>query len=349
MDVLLGSNKMVDKDKITTYYSNARELVKQNNPKAARAYVLAILNYALETYKHASKILTKAKTAVFMERWITVSRELYDKGVTDFVLKCFNLPTNHEQQLPKEEKKPIKRSGNSLPKCEAKSEPSVPSGEIDITGLIDEAEKTQGWCAEVFDANRKAVVQISVSTSTHGASGTGFIISSNGYLLTNDHVVFDEQSGVYYSKVNMSFVGDKKKYKLEVLFSDKNADVALCKFNPEEVQGYTTIKRIADYSKLKQGADCLVIGNAFGMGLAPFTGIVRFTKNDSGNLVYTAPSNPGDSGGPVFDRNGDCIGINKSRTTAINNIAAEAYANATPMDTIDELLKKWTSNNGIKL
>ena len=64
---------MVEKDKIATYYSNARELVKQNNPKAARAYVLAILNYAVETYNKASTILLKAKTQAFLDRWIAVS------------------------------------------------------------------------------------------------------------------------------------------------------------------------------------------------------------------------------------------------------------------------------------
>lgn len=335
---------MSKKDKIATYYSNARELIKQKNPRAARAYVVEILNEALESYHAATTILSKARTAAFMERWIAVSRDLYDKGITDYVLECFGLSVQ-DKGLPAKKVEPAETAGQ-LPI--AKQDKPIETNEgIDIAGLVDEVSKTQGWCAEVFEANKTAVVEISVSSAARGASGTGFIISENGYLLTNDHVVFNEGSGIYYSKVSMSFAGDKKKYKLEVLFSDRNADIALCKFDPNEVQGYSVVKRIADYSKLKQGADCLVIGNAFGMGLAPFTGIVRFTKNDSGNLVYTAPSNPGDSGGPVFDRSGECIGINKSRTTAINNTAAEAYANATPMDKIDELLEKWCASNGI--
>ena len=136
---------------------------------------------------------------------------------------------------------------------------------------------------------------------------------------------------------------------ISVRFSDKKTDVALCRFDTSEVQGFSSVKRIADYAQLKQGADCLVIGNAFGMGLAPFTGIVRFTKNNSGNLVYTAPSNPGDSGGPVFNRIGECIGINKSKTVAVNGTAADGYTNATPMDEIEQLLQKWTGNNGIEL
>lgn len=339
---------MGEKDKIATYYSNARELVKQNNPKAARAYVLAILNYAVETYNKASTILLKAKTQAFLDRWIAVSRELYDKGVTDYVLKCFGLPTKQEQQLPKVQK-PAQSQPKNSPKSGDAANPAIPDGEIDISGLIDDVAKTQGWCAEVFEKTKSAVVEISVTGSESGASGTGFIISPNGYLLTNDHVVYDEESQGYYPKAKMSFAGIKKSYKINILFSDKKADVALCSFNPEEVGEFSVIKRIADYSQVLQGADCLIIGNAFGMGLAPFTGVVRFTKNDSGNLVYTAPSNPGDSGGPVLNRRGECIGINKSKTLSVNHVSADGYANATPMDKIDELLKKWCDSNGIVL
>lgn len=140
---------------------------------------------------------------------------------------------------------------------------------------------------------------------------------------------------------------DNKSYKLEVLFSDEDSDVALCRFYPERNSQLVAVKRIADYSKVKQGADCIVIGNAFGMGIAPFTGVIRFVKDAEGDLVYTAPSNPGDSGGPVFNRKGECIGINKSKTKSFNGKEAEGYANATPMSTIDLLLKKWIKDTDV--
>lgn len=213
----------------------------------------------------------------------------------------------------------------------------------------DTSTETQGWCAEIFDANKSAVVRITALAKPRKINGTGFIISDKGYLLTNAHIVFDKQNDCYYPKISMSFVGEQKSYDLKVLFSDREADVALCRFDPNETASFTCVKRISDYSKLKQGADCVAIGNGFGMGLAPISGTVRFTKSREGNLVYTVPSNPGDSGAPVFNRNGECIGINKSRIVTVNGEEADGFANATPMDTIEKLLREWVDKNNFAI
>ncbi len=323
---------------IATYYTNAKELIKQKNPMAARSYVLQILNAAVQTYNSATSILLKAKTAAFLDRWILVSKDLYDKGITDYVLECFDLLQPLETKTP--EPKPDAVSKQQM-------EPSDDS--IDFQGLIEETSKTQGWCADLFNKYKSAVVQLAIETSDNSTTGTGFIISNKGYLLTNDHVVYDEENKNYYKKIKMSFIGSKKNYPVDVLFSDKKTDIALCKFNCTEVEDFSVVKIITDYNKLLQGADCLVIGNAFGMGLAPFTGVVRFTKNSKGDLVYTAPSNPGDSGGPVLNRQGECIGINKSKMVAVNGVSAEGYANATSAEIINQILNKWISNNNIDL
>lgn len=329
---------MLSKDQIKTIYINARELVRAKNPKAARSYVLLLLNNAKDSYYNKStSILAKAKTAIFMDRWIAVSRELYEKGITDFVLESFGLLSKKE--APRKAKQDREET----------SPPDRESDEIDFAGLIEETRETQGWCADVFERNKSAVVEIFAIGNDQISNGTGFIISPKGYALTNDHVVFDEASGAYYPKISMKLQGEQKKIKAEVLFSDKKADVALCKFNAEEADKRVSVKRIADYSTLLQGADCLVIGNAFGMGLAPFSGVVRFTKDGDGNLVYTAPSNPGDSGAPVFNRKGECVGINKSKTVKINEKVADGIANATPMDAIEKLLTKWCKSNNITL
>lgn len=328
---------MYTKDQIKTIYINARELVRANNPKAARSYVQLLLNNALESYKNDSAILTKTRVAAFMDQWIAVSQDLYDKGITDLVLESFGLASG------KKDSKEARQTGK------ASSSAKEGNGEIDIAGLIEETKESQGWWAEVFKKNKNAVVEISAIGNGQASSGTGFIISEKGYMLTNDHVVFDEANGVYYPRIFMKLPGAEKKIKVEVLCSDKKSDVALCKFDVSGIGKCVSVKRVADYSALLQGADCLLIGNAFGMGLAPLSGIVRFTKDGDGNLVHTAPSNPGDSGAPVFNRKGECIGINKSKMMKVNEKAADGIANATPMDTIETLLNKWCKSKNIEL
>ncbi len=328
---------MSKNDIIATYYINAKELIKENNPKAARSYVLQILNAAVKTYNSATSILQKAKTAAFLDRWILVSKELYEKGITDYVLECFGL-----NAVPKKE---VSNPSPDIPKQESTGSDDA----IDYQGLIENTSKSQGWCAELFEKNKTAVVQLSIQTSVKRITGTGFIISKNGYLLTNDHIVYDPITAGYFNNIKMSFIDNKKAYDLKVLFSDKKTDIALCQFDASEIDAFTTIKFIKDYNKVLQGADCLVIGNSFGMGIAPFTGIIRFTKDDDGDLIYTAPSNPGDSGGPVLNRQGECIGINKLKIVAIDGTTADGYAAATSSEVISKVLYKWTSNNNIEL
>ena len=350
---------MLTKKQIVTLFSNARELARLDRPREARSNLLMILESAAESRRKAPTILKRAKLELFLDHWIAVSRDLYSNGVTDFVRESFGLPKAEEtpraeipsapfpiSSLPAPEPEPIpaptETEGNAPAPYEAEE-----GSDIDISGLIEEVKETQGLCAEVFEKNKSAVAEIYVTGNGKAASGTGFVISEKGYLLTNDHVVFDVENGAYYPKISMKLGG--KRCRLDVLFSDKKTDIALCAFDPDEAAGSTCVKRFADYSLLQQGADCILIGNGFGMGLAPFSGEVRYTRDGDGNLVHTAPSNPGDSGAPVFNRKGECIGINKSKTVRVNEEAADGIANATPMDTVEALLAKWCRHNDIEL
>jgi S1-C subfamily serine protease len=336
---------MVNKEKIADCYANARFFIKQDNPKDARAYVLALLNIGIELYRQQTAILQKAQTQAFLEKWVAVSQDLYDIGITDFVRTCFGLPTRQGTTIPKVE-----------PKSNAGSKPAAPleltGGEINLEGLIDEISQTQGWCAALFEKCKRGVVQIRVSSQLQGASGTGFIISQNGYLLTNDHIVYDKECNSYYPKIFMSFSGEKKTYKISVVDSRtrKKGDVALCRFEPSEVPGFISLPLIKHYDTLMPGADCAVIGNAFNFGLAPFSGTVRYLKDSSGDLVHTSLSHNGDSGGPVLNRSGEVIGIHKSNTESVNEVRVNGgFANATPADRIRELLDEWIKAHGITL
>ncbi len=169
----------------------------------------------------------------------------------------------------------------------------------------------------------------------------------------NAHVVVNAERDALCANLSFSFVNDTTKHKMHVIEFSKEWDIALCRSEEGLGDPITVIPRIKDYSQLEQGADVVVIGNAFSMGLAPFSGIVKFTHDEEGNLVYTAPSNPGDSGGPVFNGQGECVGINKSITAAVNcggsPVMAQGLTNATPMDRIDEMLEKWCKKHDITL
>jgi len=193
------------------------------------------------------------------------------------------------------------------------------------------------WEEEVFEKRKTGVVRISTDT---GTAGTGFIISKSGYLLTNEHVIANS------SGLCMSFIEEYKSYKMHKIDADKKWDIALCKFEPTDISSkFTYIPRIKDYSKMRPGANIMIIGNAKGRGLAPVPGTIRYLHDEySGDLVSTVLSNGGDSGSPVFNRSGECIGIHKS-----SDKEAKGFAYATPMNKIEELLEKWKEAHKVEL
>jgi len=300
---------------IKILYRNSRDCVKAKDAIGAYVFVQELLKFAQDTYAKQSSTLEKANILVFVKEWTQTANTLRDVGITDDVLKCFGLLKT--------------QSSGNIDRGTEKTKSNV-------------SIESQGWAADVFEKNKMAVVSIWAIDK----SGTGFIISKNGYLLTNEHVIVYNNSYQYGGKsIGMSFADNQNKlYAITVMEADKKNDIALCRFDIKAVPNFAAVTRIKDYTRIQQGADVMVIGNALSMGLAPFTGNIRFTHSATcGDLVYTAPSNQGDSGGPVFIRNGECIGINKSRTEG-NNLT-----NATPMDRVNEILNKWEKKHNIAL
>ena len=196
------------------------------------------------------------------------------------------------------------------------------------------------WCADIFEKYSAATLEIKTSTG----AGTGFFITSDGYLLTNHHVVHEGSTRETYIKVsngNKTITGNA-----EIVNADKHHDVALLKLKNCSSK-IPFIPIIKDYSRVRPGIAMVLIGNGLDFGLAPIAGNVKFPcSNVNGNLVYTAPSNPGDSGAPVFNREGECIGINKSSTVGVTigfskRVDTVGLANGTTAENIRKLLSKW--------
>ena len=135
--------------------------------------------------------------------------------------------------------------------------------------------------------------------------GSGFIVSADGLILTNAHVVADADEVL----VKLT---DKREFKAKVLGADKRTDVALIKIN---ATGLPAVK-LGDVSKLKVGEWVVAIGSPFGFENSVTAGIVsakgrQLPQENYVPFIQTdAAINPGNSGGPLFNMKGEVIGIN---------------------------------------
>lgn len=133
--------------------------------------------------------------------------------------------------------------------------------------------------------------------------GSGFIVSADGFVMTNAHVV-DGADEVYVT------LTDNREYKAKIIGADKRTDVALVK-----IEG-SNLPRIAfgDSNKLRVGEWVIAIGSPFGLDNTVTAGIVSAKARDTGDylpLIQTDVAvNPGNSGGPLINMRGEVIGIN---------------------------------------
>ena len=133
--------------------------------------------------------------------------------------------------------------------------------------------------------------------------GSGFILTSDGFVMTNAHVV----EGADEVIVTLT---DNREYKAKIIGADKRTDVAVVKI---EATGLPAVK-IGDVSRLKVGEWVMAIGSPFGLDNTVTAGIVSAKQRDTGDYLPFIQTdvaiNPGNSGGPLINMRGEVIGIN---------------------------------------
>ncbi len=165
--------------------------------------------------------------------------------------------------------------------------------------------------------------------------GSGVIISEDGYIVTNNHVVKNAD------EITVTLPGDDKEYKAKVVGKDALTDLAVIKIDKKNLKAIT----IADSSKIKPGDLVFAIGNPFGIGETVTQGIVSATnRNNVGintyeNFIQTdAAINPGNSGGALVDSRGALIGINSAIITRSGGNNGIGFA--IPANMMKEVVKK---------
>ncbi|TFW33319.1 DegQ family serine endoprotease [Massilia horti] len=138
--------------------------------------------------------------------------------------------------------------------------------------------------------------------------GSGFIISDDGYVLTNAHVV----EGAEEVTVTLT---DRREFKAKVLGVDRRSDVALLKVDARNLPSV----RIGDSSKIRVGEWVIAIGSPFNLENTVTAGIISAKARDTGDYLPLIQSdvavNPGNSGGPLINMRGEVIGINSQIAT----------------------------------
>jgi putative serine protease PepD len=205
------------------------------------------------------------------------------------------------------------------------------SGNATVQGTFA-ALKTTGMTAQqIYEKNSASVVEIQTTfpgtydifgqqTGGGQALGTGFVVSKDGYILTNAHVVSESGQGV--STVTVIFKGSGSQgtqVQGTVVGFDESTDVALIKVDPSQTPGLVPVS-LGDSSKVAVGEQVVAIGNPLGLDFSLSSGVVSATNRDlqspngatiSGGIQTDAAINPGNSGGPLIDANGNVIGINE--------------------------------------
>ena len=175
----------------------------------------------------------------------------------------------------------------------------------------------------LYEKINPAIVSIDADLTDGVSSGTGCIVTSDGYILTGSHVIEG------YTSVTVT-TANGQEYKAQVVSTmGKNKDLALLKINPKRPM--QTIK-FGDSENLKVGQKVLAIGNPFGFNGTLTQGIISRIDYKRGKIQTDAAINPGCSGGPLLNSSGEVIGINQSIYNPDNNISNIGIGFAIPIN-----------------
>jgi putative serine protease PepD len=200
----------------------------------------------------------------------------------------------------------------------------------------------------VYATAERAVVSVQVRQGSRTASGTGFVIDTDGTIVTNSHVVGDADTA------QVRFGDRGNAIEARVLGSDQSTDLAAIRVDPADVDRIRAL-RLGDSDDVKVGDTAVAIGHPFGLDRTATAGIVsgvgREIRAPNGfqidEVIQTdAPINPGNSGGPLLDSRGRVIGVSSQIATA-GNRGNVGIGFAVPSNTVREVVPRLTRGQSV--
>ena len=216
--------------------------------------------------------------------------------------------------------------------------------EKDISTLIENVNNAVVGISKI--ANKGTTIFLQDGASNLGL-GTGFIVSKDGYIVTNQHVSGEKNSTCYVTLEN------GKNYKASVVWSDTDLDLSIIKINVNNLEYLD----LGDSDKIKVAEQVYAIGNPIGFEFQRtvtsgiISGLNRTIKIEEDNktsymedLIQTdATINPGNSGGPLINESGEVIGVNSVKITSADGIGF-----AVPINSVKAILKSFISTGGFE-
>ncbi len=224
------------------------------------------------------------------------------------------------------------------PTSSSAASPSITKSAISPLSTQSSSSVSMPSFADLLSSVENSVVQINISataqfgrrTVQQQGAGSGWVLDSNGTIVTNNHVV----EGATSISVLTS---DGKSYPAQVINTDPTTDLALIKISGAQLKSMP----VGDASKSRRGDWVLAIGNPLGEGITASEGIIsrlgvsvplNSTQTYNDLIETTAAINPGNSGGPLVNMSGEVIGITTLGATGVQGMGyAISMVNALPV------------------
>lgn len=223
---------------------------------------------------------------------------------------------------------------NQLSETLTETQGDIENLDTQISSIDDKFDKLKASVSADFSGIIEDVVKSVVTIKTDVGEGTGFIITSDGYIVTNYHVIEGAKAATIYTY-------DEVTHEVALVGYNQIIDIALLR-----IDGDYERLRLGDSNEAETGEEVIAIGNPLGLQFSVSDGIISAIHREGPNglniyLQTTAELNPGNSGGPLINKEGRVIGMNNFKISdseglgfalesnsikdAVNDIYQQAY------------------------
>ena len=277
-------------------------------------------------------------------------------GCAVVVGTCFGVPSIRSQILG---------SNSNLSGSNNNSTSSENSGYVSQTSLSNYSDTSVYAANKILPSIVGIKVEYNVNSlismfgrqtqaTTAQASGSGIIISEDGYILTNNHIVSTSSDNSFYevseaTKVTVTLFGDETEYEAKIIGTDEQTDLAVIKIDKTGL----TKAEFADSDNIKVGEFAMAVGNPLGLESSITCGVVSAVNRevtDSDGKTYTliqtdAAINAGNSGGALVNSQGQVIGIN---TLKLEGEGIEGMGFAIPINSTEDVTSQLIQYSKVK-